>query len=389
MTFLRVFLILFLACQGFAEEERPVQEQKPAEGQKPAEEQKAPPEKKPVTSSYQFAWPFLEREKMQPRGGMTKGSEVTLAKGFSERWTALQEEDLSQKEKDRRAILALEGSYRVSFDFLEIQGFTENYQPPPPYFSWGTEHVTILAEEENFISLQHALVMYMKDKEGKEIGPFVMKHWRQDWTYEDPSILEFQGELTWEKKPAPAPAGRWSQAVFQVDDSPRYEVVGKWSHEGAASIWTSDSAPRPLPRREFSVRDDYQILRGTHKITIAPQGWTHLQNNEKVTLKGDVIAQELGFSRYERITEPELTTAFAEYWEKTAPYWAQVRAVWRTVSQGNEKFSLSSEMDGKKLWQHHFEEAGQIEKGEDPTPNHAADTITSFLRDSPPKSTSY
>ena len=31
--------------------------------------------------------------------------------------------------------------------------------------------------------------------------PMVMKHWRQDWQYEDKTIFACQGDLTWRKKP--------------------------------------------------------------------------------------------------------------------------------------------------------------------------------------------
>ena len=190
----------------------------------------AEPEK--TIRGHVFAWPFLKTAEMQPHGGTTKGTKVTLTKGTSSQWQALQETFPSNFQRDRLAILAMTGSYRASFDFMETMGFTENYHPPKPYFSWGTEHIHILKAEEKFISLQHTLVMYFKDEEGKELGPMVMKHWRQDWTYEDTNLHVYQGKSTWAQttKPADAVLGHWTQAVFQVDDSPRYEVTGKWSH---------------------------------------------------------------------------------------------------------------------------------------------------------------
>ena len=142
-----------------------------------------------------------------------------------------------------QAIVALAGSYRVSFDFVETMGFREGYQPPKPYFSWGTEHVHVLALEADFVSLQHSLVMFFKDKDGNESGPMVMKHWRQDWRYEDTNLHTFQGKSVWaqETKTAEEVKGKWTQAVYQVDDSPRYEVVGDWSHENGISTWKSES----------------------------------------------------------------------------------------------------------------------------------------------------
>ena len=39
------------------------------------------------------------------------------------------------------------------------------------------------------------------------------------------------------------------------------------------SVWESKDTLRPLPRREFSVRSDYDVLWGTNRITVLPSGW--------------------------------------------------------------------------------------------------------------------
>ena len=88
----------------------------------------------------------------------------------------------------------------------------------------------------------------MKDKDGNTKGPFVQKHWRQDWSYEDKKILEFQGKNEWAVKRHENVKKSWSQAVYQVDDSPRYESYGIWVHEDGVSRWVSKSTNRPLPR---------------------------------------------------------------------------------------------------------------------------------------------
>ena len=348
-------------------------------------------EKKEVVRGHVFAWPFTEVEKMQPRGGTSQGTEVVLDGEPSEAWKNLQTAADSKLERDRRAILAMAGSYRVSFDFVETMGFEKGYQPKQPYFSWGTEHVQVLAAEEKFVSLQHTLVMYFKDKEGKELGPMVMKHWRQDWTYEDTKLHTFRGNSTWaqEKLKKKNVKGKWTQAVFQVDDSPRYEVVGEWSHVGGMSTWKSESCWRPLPRREFSVRKDYQVLQGVHELTITANGWVHTQQNQKVALKEEgqfqILAQELGVNRYERIKEPSLQAA-EETWAKTSEYWAEVRKAWTKVFEKNEAFSLKSEVDGKKLFQYHFGYAMRLENTEEPydaqaAKTHAKETIQRFVQE--------
>ncbi|WP_338689140.1 DUF6607 family protein [Haloferula helveola] len=342
------------------------------------------PEKK--ASPHVFGWPFVEWEKMQPRGGSTQGTEVTLAEAPRAGWKELRADGLSDVERDRRAILAMAGDYRVSFDFLETLGFSDDYTPPRPYFSWGTEHVEVLESSEKFIQLQHTLVMYFKNEEGEEVGPMVMKHWRQDWTYEPAEIWTYRGDLTWKKIPAPDPKGRWSQAVWQVDDSPRYEVVGKWSHEGGLSTWRSDNCPRPLPRREFSVRSDYNILEGVHEITIAPNGWLHTQNNRKLSRENGsehYVGLEVGIDRYEAITAPDLATPFADSWKKTAPYWEQVRTAWSDALDDRKTLKLKPKVEDQKLWQVHFAKAGELEAEDSPDHSgdaeHARETLERFI----------
>jgi hypothetical protein len=234
--------------------------------------------------------------------------------------------------------------------------------------------------------------MYFKNEKGEVQGPAVMKHWRQDWTYEDKELHVFQGNRTWKRVDAPNPKGRWSQAVFQVDDSPRYEVMGEWTHDGKLHTWQSDNCPRPLPRREHSVRKDYNVLEGFHEITLTPNGWVHLQNNRKLQVDPDgkrtYLGAELGVNRYEEITSPELAPAFTKYWEKTGDYWKDVRDTWTATLKENDQFALKDEdAEGEKLYALHFEYAGDLEKAEKPDPaanlKHAQETIKKFLEPGP------
>lgn len=68
---------------------------------------------------YTFSWPLDDSEALKPRGGTTRGVEVTLDLAESADWRALQSPNLSAFERDRRAILAMAGTYRMSF----IQSF--------------------------------------------------------------------------------------------------------------------------------------------------------------------------------------------------------------------------------------------------------------------------
>ncbi|MEO7415022.1 MAG: DUF6607 family protein, partial [Opitutaceae bacterium] len=190
-------------------------------------------------TSYVFGWGDLPAALARPRGGTTRGMSVTLAPG---RTMPLAEIVAAPDAfaRDRAAILAMAGDYKVSFHFMESLGFAPDYQPARPYHSWATEHIRVISDTGRFISLQHTLVMFFANPDGTASEPMVTKHWRQDWTYEDPDLHTFRGNATWaHRRPTAAEAASaWSQAVFQVDDSPRYEALGRWEHRGNLSLWT-------------------------------------------------------------------------------------------------------------------------------------------------------
>ncbi len=321
----------------------------------------------PETIGHPFSWPFVGWEKMEPRGGTTTGSTVELATGADPSFARIHEAGLDKKERDRRAILALAGDYRVSFDFIETASRAHPYEPPRPYFSWATERAFVIDDRPGFISIQHILVMEFVDEEGEVQGPFTMKHWRQDWTYEDDRTFSFRGDRTWTSREIEAREGTWTQAVYQVDDSPRYETIGEWDHEGGLSVFRSEDFWRPLPRREFSVRDDYNVLAGHHHITITPTGWLHTQISRKVVAEDgklkEVIAEELGASRYERITTPSLEAADA-YWKATGGFWSAVRGKWTEILGTDGTVTLKPKVDDKPMYAHLFELAGKLEDKE-------------------------
>lgn len=318
---------------------------------------------------YVFAWPFLEAEEMAPRGGETQGPSVELRKNPTEAFQRLREPGLSKRERDRRAILAMAGSYRVTFDFIEVMGFAPDFEPAQPYQSWGTEHVYVIEKSDDRIVLQHILVMTVVDDEGNRKGPFVTKHWRQDWQWQAGSAHTFRGLGRWarETRSESERSGHWLQTVWQVDDSPRYAAWGRWAHTSEHSTWTSGETWRPLPRREFSVREDYDALIGTNRITILPTGWVQEQDNIKAVLDepGEIerrLAKEIGIARYERITDLKRAPADS-YWSETKAYWAQVRAYWRQAMETNDVIELQTKIDGQKMFEPLFARARKIAEG--------------------------
>jgi hypothetical protein len=328
-----------------------------------------PPAGKPPSPPppYVFAWPFVEVP-MQPRGGTTRGAPVTLATEPSEAWRRLQAAGPDARARDRAAILAMAGDYRVSFDFLETLLFTPGATPARPYRSWATERVYVIEDRGDFVSLQHILVMFVVDEEGRTQGPLVQKHWRQDWQYEPKRVLVFVGDERFETRAVP-PAerrGAWSQTVYQVDDAPRYGSVGRFTHAAEASIWEGGEAWRPLPRREHSVRSDYQVLAGRNRHTILPTGWVHEQDNLKLVLadgKTRRLAREIGVDRYERLRDFDFTAADA-YWNATASFWGLVRSGWAQRAARHPRFRLHARCNGEEVFVPFFRTADQLESGE-------------------------
>jgi hypothetical protein len=350
----------------------------------------APPA--PRAHQFTFAWPFREGDAVAPRGGTTTGAPVTLETQPGAAWRALQEPGLAPRERDRRAILAMAGVFRVSFDFLEVAGFRPGFEPDRPYQSWATEYVYVLRDEPGLVSLQHLLVMSVQRKDGGVEGPFVTKHWRQDWRSEDPTLLVYRGRNTWatERIPARDVRGTWSQTVYQVDDSPRYASYGRWEHLGNLSTWRSATTWRPLPRREFSVRKDYDVLIGTNRHTITPTGWIQEEDNLKVVLDdagrpiagAPVLAQELGLNRYERLADFDVS-AGDRYRARTEPFWNAVRAAWADVVRERGRFTLRAAPDQGQLFPPLFAYAERLAEGApwDPVAGRAfaRETVRGYL----------
>ncbi|MDG2376118.1 MAG: hypothetical protein P8M18_07180, partial [Woeseiaceae bacterium] len=76
----------------------------------------------PMKRQFTFSCPFIEGNSMEPRGGSTEGQSVTLDRPESNSWQRLHKKGISDIERDRRAILAMAGGYRTSFEFIETIG---------------------------------------------------------------------------------------------------------------------------------------------------------------------------------------------------------------------------------------------------------------------------
>ena len=268
------------------------------------------------------------------------------------------------------------GVYRVSFDFLEVATFGEAPRLAP-YQSWATEKVFVDRDEPGFISLVHILEMRLVGSDGTISEPHVTKHWRQDWRHEPDSIVEYQGLERWRRRPLARDEqrGAWLQTVHQVDESPRYAALGRWQHSASFSTWLSGETWRPLPRREWSVRSDYQALLGTNRHTVTATGWLQEENNLKAVLaaagafdaRRPYVGREYGVARYERLQAGADFAAADRYYAKTRAFWNVVAGEWEEAFRRQGTITLRGPVDKLGLFLPLFERADRMaQAGESP-----------------------
>jgi hypothetical protein len=244
---------------------------------------------------------------------------------------------------DRAAILAMAGAYAVDFRFEETLALQPGYELTKPYQEDATELVVVAEDTPRRIVLQHLLLV------GKGA---VLQHWRQIWTYEDTRLTEFRGRNVWRARELDAATakGAWTQMVTNVDNSPRYEGIGRWDHTGGVSSWTSGETWRPLPRREYSKRDDYDVVLAMNRHTLTPQGWAHEQINTKLDLAtptNRLLARETGLNLYVR-TDKDLGVAQA-WWETNRDFSNALTAVWEEVTAARDQYAIDDDIDTAKL----------------------------------------
>ncbi|MCD8742254.1 hypothetical protein LT679_16720 [Mucilaginibacter roseus] len=262
----------------------------------------------------------------------------------------------SKLEQDRQAIRALEGFYKVTFNYAETFAPDTAYKFHPRYNSWGYEWAVIEEDSPKKIVIQHLLVVG---------DSTVIKHWREDWQYEEPTMLAFDKDNTWKKvklKPAEV-KGRWVQKVFQVDDSPRYESIGTWVHVDGRHQWQSET-DSPLPRREFTKRSDYNVLRRGNRVYLTPEGWMFEQDNQKIIRSAagnKLLAQEKGYEEFTKADEKEFAYA-KKWWASQKSYWADVRKVWDDLYAKNSVVKINQKAGGKLLFEKLFELGDQSVK---------------------------
>ena len=100
--------------------------------------------------------------------------------------------------RDHAAILAMAGTFKVTSDMRETTPLVAGYTPYPAKLSGGHEVVRAIVDTPDHVVLQHLLVV--TDGNAKTM---VIKHWRQDWTWQPTSVLTYTAAGRWTLRPVP------------------------------------------------------------------------------------------------------------------------------------------------------------------------------------------
>ena len=253
---------------------------------------------------------------------------------------------------DKKAIRAMAGCYDVEFKYTETFAPEVDYEMAYDYTSAAFEWAEVIEETDEKIVLQHLLII-QKDS----MPPYIIKHWRQDWIYQETERYRFDKDSKWvyEQLSPEEAEGTWTQNVYQVDDSPRYTGTATWTHVDGVSSWYN-KADSPLPRREYSKRSDYNVMKRGNRIQITDYGWLHEQDNDKIirTDSSEVLlVQEKGYNTYKKRAASDCKAA-QDYWNQNTEMWTDVRSVWDEVLDNKKDLQLHEKLEGKRLYEHLF-----------------------------------
>lgn len=287
------------------------------------------------------------------------GLNTTFAATQTQTTTMIQQHQFNHaldQQQAHAAILKMAGEYQVNFRFEELYSTKSGYENKKPDLSKGYEAVIVLENTPDKVVLQHLLM----------VGQHVVKHWRQDWQYQPKEMWTYIGNYQWKKVELSSEEskGKWLQTVWQVDDSPRYASLGEWTNDHGIEAWTSNQTDRPLPRRELTTRDDYDVVAGVNRQAITANGWVHEQDNIKYDIGSETaIAREIGVNTYVKVQGVDFKPAY-QYWEKNKTYWSAVRQAWDSAFQQNEvlglRFTRQKEDDKDAHYMHFFSQAKQF-----------------------------
>lgn len=250
------------------------------------------------------------------------------------------------KSKDIQEIKKMTGCYEIKFQSAETFAYNSGYDFYDRYASGALEWIFVDSEDKDSVNIQHILVT----------PHAIVKHWRQQWDWEASNALDYRGFSNWENRTVKNPQGNWVQRVYQVDDSPRYECSAPWIHTDKKSFWEC-TANAPLPRREFSIRSDYNVLRRTNRHEQTSYGHVHDQDNVKVNMLENgmelKLAMEKSYNTYVKVDDKRCQPA-RDWWKEHKLFWRDVVKVWDATLYSRPSIRFDFKKTGAPMWSRLF-----------------------------------
>lgn len=261
-------------------------------------------------------------------------------------------------QEDAAAIRAMQGCYEVDYRFEEKVPLQPGYTLRPGYRTSTLEWVIVDEDKPGQIALQHILIL------PKNSG--FIKHWRQEWTFEPSSLIEYRGNQTWAKKQiSPSESeSKWVQRVYQVDDSPRYECVASWVHSQENPYWECQTWA-PLPRRELARMKEYNVMDRVNRHEITAEGWLQKESNIKLMAdsSGKVLStlvKEEGINTYTRLKDESLCASAQAYWLSNQNLWHEIQSAWKAVYEQEAVLHFQVFVGEQMLWENLFALADEM-----------------------------
>lgn len=251
--------------------------------------------------------------------------------------------------KDVETIKNLCGCFEVGFKFKETFAYKKDYKIKEAYETGALEWVSYEPQTDGSVKLQHILIIDSST---------IIKHWREDWSYENKDIYKYDKNYHWTKVSLPTDKvkGTWTQKVFEVDDRPQYDGVATFAYFDGNTLWQS-TVDAPLPRREYSKRSDYNVMNRGNRLYISPKGYMHEQDNKKIirttNIADTLLAEEKGYNEYTRVDNSQCKFGI-DWWEKNKVFWYDVRSVWNEILPTLPDLAIQQTVDNQKLHERLF-----------------------------------
>lgn len=236
------------------------------------------------------------------------------------------------------------GCFEVSFKYAETFSPNQDYKFHEREQILGiTELALPIINTKDRVVIQHLLIVG---------GDHIVKHWREEWRYENPVQWVYKGDKVWEKTilSKAAVEGKWSQSIWEVTDAPRYQGASPWQTVDGHTQWES-TTDAPLPRREYTRRSDYNILNRTNRLVITQDGYYHVQDNRKLMRqagKDQLIVEEKGLNGYVKLADQDCVAA-QQYWETHQGFWMALQQEWDRILNAKTTIHLTEKVGDTDL----------------------------------------